>query len=120
MSITDDGPLVCPARVTLDASQLAFLDELPTRAPSLQAELGCELEHGHPGSHAALAQQVDDTMWWVHWTLSASEINSYTWCSAQKQPTAEIPDEDRCVLFAGHPGRHLSTKIYWTENDQAA
>ncbi|HEX9999318.1 MAG TPA: hypothetical protein VGB74_02595 [Actinoplanes sp.] len=114
-----DEPLICPARVTLDASQKAFLDELPSSAPALQAELGCELEPGHQGSHAALAQQVDDTMWWVHWTLTASEINTYTWCSAQKPPSEEIPDDDRCVLYAGHPGRHTTSKDYWVTDEAA-
>ena len=83
----------CPARITLDAAQLTFFDGLPAKAPSVQSELGCELEQGHEGSHAALGQQVDATMWWIQWTLSASEINPYTWC-----PT--------CSLFDGHPGRH--------------
>jgi hypothetical protein len=85
--------VTCPARVTLDAAQLKFFDALPAEAPSVQSELGCELERGHEGSHAALGQQAGSTMWWIQWTLSASEINPYTWC----------PD---CTLFDGHPGGH--------------
>lgn len=92
----------CPARVTLDAAQLAFFNGLPTEAPSVQSELGCELERGHEGSHAALGQQVETTMWWIQWTLSASEINPYTWCPA---PRGEKED---CTLFDGHPGRHTN------------
>jgi hypothetical protein len=99
MSIdTEDLLLICPARVTLDASQLTFFDALPNKAPTVQSELGCELERGHEGSHAALGQQVDATMWWVQWTLSASEINPYTWCPTE------------CSLFDGHPGGHSPTK----------
>lgn len=89
--------MICPARITLDAAQLAFFDGLPTEAPSVQSELGCELERGHEGSHAALGQQVDATMWWIQWTLSASEINPYTWCKD-------------CTLFDGHPGEHSSSE----------
>jgi hypothetical protein len=119
MSLNTDAPLNCPARVTLDAAQLAFLDGLPSSAPSLQAELGCELDTGHQGSHAALAQQVDDKMWWVHWTLTASEINSYTWCPA-KQPAADAAaDEDQCELFDGHPGRHATAKSFWADERAA-
>jgi hypothetical protein len=98
MSIGIEDLVICPARITLDAAQLAFFDGLPTEAPSVQSELGCELERGHEGSHAALGQQVESTMWWVQWTLSASEINPYTWCPAP------------CSLFDGHPGGHALTK----------
>jgi hypothetical protein len=103
MSIDTEELLICPARVTLDAAQLAFFDALPAKAPSVQSELGCELERGHEGSHAALGQQVEATMWWIQWTLSASEINPYTWC-----PTRPAPDTPDCGLFDGHPGAHSS------------
>src|ERR1044071_4465300 len=104
MSIEFDEPLGCPARISLDATQSAFLDELPSNAPSLQSELGCELERGHAGSHAALGQHVDDTMWWVHWTLTASEINPYKWCSAKNETETEHDEDDNgCVLYDGHP-----------------
>ncbi|GAB2585798.1 hypothetical protein Aab01nite_52430 [Paractinoplanes abujensis] len=96
MSIDCQDVMICPARITLDAAQLAFFNGLPNAAPSVQSELGCELERGHEGSHAALGQQVEATMWWVQWTLSASEINPYTWC----------PEQRDCPLFDGHPGRH--------------
>lgn len=99
--------MICPARITLDAAQQGFLDGLPMPAPAVQSELGCELECGHEGSHAALAQQVGDTMWWAQWTLSASEINPYTWCPV-------IPErrevEPACSLFEGHPGRHAPAR----------
>ncbi|WP_430781887.1 hypothetical protein [Actinoplanes sp. G11-F43] len=104
MSIESAELVNCPARITLDTAQQAFLDKLPVAAPSLRSELGCELEEGHEGSHAALAQQVDDTMWWAQWTLSASEINPYTWCPAG--PPAPSRDDKDCSLFDGHPGRH--------------
>jgi hypothetical protein len=113
-----DDTFNCPARITLDAKQAAFLDELATQAPSLQSELNCELERGHPGSHAALGQHADDCMWWVHWTLSASEINPYKWCSAQ-HPDGKVEDDNACVLYDGHPGRHSSAQLYWDE-DRAA
>src|SRR4051794_33149517 len=114
MSIDHDaGPMICPARVTLDATQSSFLDQLGPDAPSLQSELGCELEPGHAGSHAALAQHVEDTTWWVQWTLTASEIKPYTWCAARQELTEQEAGEDACVLFDGHPGRHSSDKAYW-------
>jgi hypothetical protein len=101
MSIDTEELVICPARITLDSAQMAFFDGLPTEAPSVQSELGCELERGHDGSHAALGQQVDTTMWWVQWTLSASEINPYTWCPASQPP---------CSLFDGHPGGHALSR----------
>jgi hypothetical protein len=122
MSI-DAAPLtICPARVTLDAAQLSFFDGLPADAPSVQSELGCELEQGHDGSHAALGQEVDTTMWWVQWTLSASEVNRYTWCRPPQEPTAESRDKDDaekdCTLFDGHPGRHTN-RWAWRESQAA-
>jgi hypothetical protein len=99
MSIDTGDLTICPARITLDATQMAFFDGLPAEAPSVQSELGCELERGHEGSHAALGQQVDATMWWIQWTLSASEINPYTWCPERR-------DDRDCILFDGHPGDH--------------
>ena len=107
MSIDTEELVICPARVTLDAAQLAFFGSLPAEAPTVQSELGCELERGHEGSHAALGQQVDTTMWWVQWTLSASEINPYTWCPAEEVPEVQIRHDQDCDLFVGHPGRHL-------------
>lgn len=99
MSIDCQEVMTCPARITLDAAQLAFFNGLPTEAPSVQSELGCELERGHEGSHAALGQQVETTMWWIQWTLSASEINPYTWCPERRS-------QHDCSLFDGHPGGH--------------
>jgi hypothetical protein len=113
MSMDSEDPVACPARITLDAAQLAFFGELPVPAPSVQSELGCELERGHSGSHAALGQQVEETMWWVQWTLSASEINPYTWCPARQDPVAESRDDRDCTLFVGHPGGHSSPKRGW-------
>jgi hypothetical protein len=107
----------CPARITLDAAQLAFFNNLPAEAPSVQSELRCELEQGHQGSHAALGQQVHDTMWWIQWTLSASEINPYTWCPAHPVPEAESRDNKDCTLFDGHPGSHSSAKRYWQDQE---
>jgi len=110
MSIDSEELMICPARITLDATQLAFLSGLPAEAPSVQSELGCELEQGHEGSHAALGHQVDVTMWWLQWTLSASEINPYTWCPAHPAPDAVSRDDKDCALFDGHPGRHVSAR----------
>jgi hypothetical protein len=104
MSISSDDLRVCPARITLDAAQLAFFNELPADAPSVQSALRCELEQGHEGPHAALGYQAAATTWWVQWTLSASEINPYTWCSATSTPAADDRDEQDCALFDGHPG----------------
>ena len=119
MSIQTEDLVNCPARITLDAAQLAFFDGLPTKAPSIQSELGCELERGHEGSHAALGQQVDATMWWIQWTLSASEINPYTWCTEHQVPEVQSRDARDCTLFHGHPGKHSSAQSYW-QGDRAA
>ncbi|MET0416491.1 MAG: hypothetical protein ABW022_10780 [Actinoplanes sp.] len=116
MSIDSEDLVNCPARITLDAAQLTFFNGLPAEAPSVQSELGCELEHGHEGSHAALGQQVEATMYWVQWTLSASEINPYTWCPAHQAPAAQTHD---CTLFDGHPGKHSSDKRYWQTEEAA-
>ena len=107
MSIDNEDLRNCPARITLDAAQLTFFDGLPADAPSVQTELGCELELGHEGSHAALGQQVEATMWWIQWTLSASEINPYTWCAARTTVPVEDRDDRDCTLFDGHPGQHV-------------
>jgi len=114
-----EDPVACPARITLDAAQLAFFGELPVPAPSVQSELGCELERGHSGSHAALGQQVEETMWWVQWTLSASEINPYTWCPARQATAVADREEPDCTLFVGHPGRHSSGKRSWRGSEAA-
>jgi hypothetical protein len=120
MSIDNEELVNCPARITLDAAQLAFFSGLPAEAPSVQSELGCELEHGHEGSHAALGQQVDTTMWWIQWTLSASEINPYTWCPTHEVPEATNRRDDReCTLFNGHAGRHSSAGRYWQDEEAA-
>ncbi|WP_250036593.1 hypothetical protein [Paractinoplanes maris] len=115
MSIANEDLRNCPARITLDAAQLAFFNELPTEAPSVQSELGCELELGHEGSHAALGHQVETTTWWIQWTLSASEINPYTWCPARSTPQTDSRDDQDCALFDGHPGRHLTSRPAWQE-----
>ena len=119
MSMHDQNPMTCPARVTLDAAQLAFFGGLPAEAPSVQSELGCELELGHEGSHAALGQQVDETMWWIQWTLSASEINPYTWCPARQDTTVTDRDELDCTLFVGHPGEHAAAGRPWRGQEAA-
>ncbi|MGK5683856.1 hypothetical protein [Actinoplanes sp. URMC 104] len=115
MSIAYEDVKNCPARITLDAGQLAFFNELPTDAPSVQSELRCELELGHEGSHAALGQHVETTTWWIQWTLSASEINPYTWCPASSTPHVAHRDDRDCALFDGHPGKHLSGRQAWQE-----
>ena len=119
MSIDSENLVICPARITLDAAQLAFFGGLPAAAPSVQSELGCELERGHEGSHAALGQQVEETMWWVQWTLSASEVNPYTWCPASQEPVAQSRDDMECTLYVGHPGKHLSPKRTWHGEEAA-
>ena len=113
MSIECEDLRVCPARLTLDAAQLAFFNELPTDAPSVQSELRCELEHGHEGSHAALGHQVGTTTWWIQWTLSASEINPYTWCPTSNTAHVTRRDDQGSALFDGHPGRHLTGRQAW-------
>jgi hypothetical protein len=113
MSIGTEDLTNCPARVTLDAAQQAFFRGLPAGAPTVQSELGCELEQGHEGSHAALGQQVEETMWWIQWTLSASEINPYTWCPERQAAETQSRDDDDCTLFDGHTGKHSSGRGHW-------
>jgi hypothetical protein len=119
MSIDTEALVNCPARITLDAAQSAFFNGLPTEAPSVQSELGCELERGHEGSHAALGQQTDATMWWIQWTLSASEINPYPWCPAHRPPEAQGRDDKDCILFGGHAGKHSSGQHHWQDGEAA-
>ncbi|SNY48716.1 GntR family transcriptional regulator [Paractinoplanes atraurantiacus] len=93
----------CPARIELDHAQVGWLSRLPPPAHALDRVLHCELEHPHPGPHAGLAQHAHGTGWWVQWSLSASEINPIPLCGAERGPH----DDGRCLLFHGHPGRHL-------------
>ncbi|MFF5290316.1 winged helix-turn-helix domain-containing protein [Paractinoplanes globisporus] len=96
----------CPARVELDAAQLAWLDQLPHPGHELVRVLRCELENTHVGPHAGLGQHAGDTEWWVRWTLVASEINPLRMCPAQRDPGDPAADDNTCLLFDGHVGRH--------------
>src|SRR4051794_39064243 len=102
----EDLPRFCPAVVELDVRQLEFLAGLPMPAHGLLARLSCELELGHAGSHAALGQHSGDQQWWVQWGLAASEINPLAYCTAERIPGDEAEDDNGCVLFHGHAGRH--------------
>lgn len=56
-----------------------------------------------------MGQQAGDTEWWVHWTLSASEIMECQRCPAETVERHQFdPTEpaDFCLLYSGHPGRH--------------
>jgi len=102
----DGIPRYCPAVVALDPVQLEFLGALPRPAHGLLARMLCELERGHVGPHAALGQHSWDDQWWVQWTLTASEISRLDPCTAERVPGDEEEDDNGCVLFRDHAGRH--------------
>jgi DNA-binding transcriptional regulator YhcF (GntR family) len=103
----------CPARIELDATQLAWLDQLPRPGHELVRVLRCELEHSHSGAHAGLGQHAGGTEWWVQWTLHASEINPYGMCPASRLPGDSAADDNTCLLHEGHVGRHSFGGGYW-------
>jgi hypothetical protein len=45
----------------------------------------------------------------MQWTLTASEINPIAWCTAERVPGSD-DDDNSCVLFVDHPGRHAYGK----------
>ncbi|MEV6490114.1 hypothetical protein AB0M20_16055 [Actinoplanes sp. NPDC051633] len=102
MSIADD----CPARIELDIRQQLWLESLPMPAHTVGRTLPCSLDARHAGPHASLGQQSGDTDWWVQWTLTAAEINPLPPCSKTRTPSGD-EDDDPCLLYAQHPGRHL-------------
>lgn len=85
----------CPARLELDAAQLAWLDRRPWPGREPAGAVRCELEPAHDGAHAALGRRAATAGWWVRWTLHASEINAYPSCPGHG-----------CRLYEGHRGRH--------------
>ncbi|MEU4241041.1 hypothetical protein [Actinoplanes sp. NPDC026619] len=106
MTTVDGVSRYCPAAIDLDARQLEFLACLPMPAHGLLERLDCELERGHSGFHAALGQHSFNTQWWVQWSLAASEINPLALCTAERFPGDEEEDDNGCVLFDRHEGRH--------------
>jgi DNA-binding transcriptional regulator YhcF (GntR family) len=103
----------CPARIELDTTQLAWLDQLPRPGHELVRVLRCELAHGHPGAHAGLGQHAGGTEWWVRWTLNASEINPYPSCPARRDPHDPAADDNACLLYEKHDGQHSFGGGYW-------
>lgn len=97
---------VCASRIELDADQVRWLASLPMPAHGLERVLSCNLDQGHAGPHASLGQYSRDTEWWVQWTLSVSEINPIPACPVTRTPDQD-EDDNVCLLYAGHPGRHL-------------
>jgi DNA-binding transcriptional regulator YhcF (GntR family) len=97
----------CPAHLVLAPAQIAWLGTLPMPAHGLDRVLHCELERAHPGPHAGLGQHAGDTPWWVQWTLAASEIVPVPMCPAQRIPEGTEVDDNKCLLFQDHAGRHL-------------
>lgn len=100
----------CPARIELDHQQVGWLSRLPRPAHGLDRVLHCELEHPHEGAHAGLGQHAAGTGWWVQWTLTASEINAIPHCAAVRTPSQQ--DDNHCLLYCDHPGRHLYGSDY--------
>ena len=103
----------CLARLELDAVQLAWLDRLPRPGHALVRVLRCEFEQPHAGAHACLGQHSGDTDWWVRWTLFASEIDALAPCPITRYPGDPAADDNACLLYAEHAGRHSYGSGYW-------
>ena len=104
MAISDE----CPARLQLDIRQQLWLESLPQPAHVVGQMYPCALDSGHEGPHAALGQQSGDRAWWLQWTLKASEINLLPECPGTPNGGTDNEDDGVCLLYAGHPGEHLS------------
>jgi hypothetical protein len=89
--------------------QARWLDSRPHAAHEVVAYPRCELEEGHPGPHAALAQQDDGVEWWLCWTTQTDEpaIVERRACPIESDTLVnEHGEHEPCLLFEEHPGRH--------------
>lgn len=100
------APSYCPAVLVLDPLQSRFLNALPSPVHVPPEKLSCELERGHAGAHAGLGQSAAGNEWWVQWSLIAAEVNRLGMCTAERSPGDLEADDNGCVLFDGHQGRH--------------
>jgi ParB family chromosome partitioning protein len=106
-------PEQCPAYTWLTGAGMAWLERDPRRRHEVEQFQQCDLEGGHPGSHAAHVQDAGAEHYdfplrngalslWAWWREDRSDcqIQPAEICSATRT------DEEGCLLFAGHPGRH--------------
>jgi hypothetical protein len=103
----------CPARIELSDFQVLWLKRRPYAAQSVRPDHECQLEFRHHGPHGALGQQCDDIEWWVRWTMSCSTVDQVTACPGVSDEPGEPQDDDACLLFEGHPGRHSFDLTQW-------
>lgn len=104
----------CPVRVLFLDAELADLDAVPGGV-EVPPQLWCALEAGHEGRHAVEAQfgggptvAVPYSIW-VRWPGDDEygplrEFGPLPGCT--ETFLEGLLEQESCVLFAGHPGRH--------------
>jgi ParB family chromosome partitioning protein len=103
----------CPACTWLTGGGMAWLERDPRRRHEVEQFQQCDLEGGHPGMHAAHVQDADAEHYdfqprtglltlWAWWRDGPADwhVRPAETCPATR------PDEEACLLFAGHPGSH--------------
>jgi hypothetical protein len=103
----------CPARIELSDFQVLWLRRRPFAAQPARPDHECQLEFRHPGPHGALGQQCDDIEWWVRWTMTSSTVEQVAACPGVSEEPGDAQDDDACLLFEGHPGRHSFDLAQW-------
>jgi hypothetical protein len=103
----------CPARIELSDHQLLWLKRRPCAAQPVRADHECQLEFRHSGPHSSLGQQSDGVEWWIRWTMSSSAVEQVTACPGVPEEPDEPHEDDACLLFEGHPGRHSFDLVQW-------
>jgi hypothetical protein len=103
---------VCGEQITLTAAEITYLQSLPEPAHVVDAELQCELQASHAGSHLALGQSYNrEREVWVQWhPLDQREMvelaDESDNCPAEGPEPEDPGDPWMCELPAGHPGAH--------------
>jgi hypothetical protein len=96
----------CPARIELSDFQVHWLKRRPYALSQVRRYHECQLEYRHDGPHGDPGQHNEEVEWWVRWTLTSSAVEQVLACPAVCAGPDEPVDEDSCLLFEGHPGRH--------------
>ena len=92
---------------------MLWLKRRPFAVQPVRRDHECRLEFRHPGPHGALGQQCDDIEWWIRWTMSSSTVEQVAACPGVSKEPDETDDDDACLLFEGHPGRHSFDLAQW-------
>ncbi|WP_159048069.1 hypothetical protein [Streptomyces sp. WM6378] len=105
---------LCDAQTALTPIEQLVLEQLPHPAHEIVDDPQCELQDGHEGPHAALAQEsgTDDT-WWLLWAPDGVKLavrgeelkrrlHRLPSCTAVSPEDAD----EECRLPATHPGAH--------------